>query len=266
MGTLIGLGYKARQGKNFVANYMVEHATREVGVQMSCVDGKIVCTKLPDKNIKLYAFADELKLYCAEHHDELLEQWQLINQTQRNPPWKNDPIYGCTTILQWYGTDVARKQDPDTWVKALDARLSRENPEIAIVTDVRFPNEAAYIKQNAGYLVEVRRYNTDGSQFLDKDRDPNHPSEVALDDYEGWDFIITCKDGDLKGLKSMSIGVYNLVTGNYNSYDELVDQAFDVVGIHSNALMDSILSEDSQGDGFKFTDGLRTRPHILDEE
>lgn len=233
MGTLLGLGYKARQGKNFVAGYMQEL----------------------NPAIKLYAFADELKIYCAEHHDELLEQWQLVNQTQTNPPWKNDPIYGCTPILQWYGTDVARKQDPDVWVKALHTRISRENPEIAIVTDVRFPNEAAYIKENAGYLVEVRRYNEDGSQFLDKDRDPNHPSETALDEYDGWDFILEVKDGDLKGLKSKAIGVYNLVTGNYHSSAEAeelliyVDEAGEFEWDDDGYVVPVL--DDSQGDGFK---------------
>lgn len=185
---LIGLGNKARQGKNYVANYMKEE----------------------DNSVKLYAFADELKLYCKEHHDELVPQWQLANQTKQYPASKDDPIYGCTPILQWYGTDVARKQDPNTWVKALDRRLSSENPSLAVVTDVRFPNEAEYIKEKGGYLVQVIRLNADGSQYLDKGRDPNHPSEIALDDYPDWDFVIEVMDGDLVGLKRKSVGVLNI--------------------------------------------------------
>ena len=185
---VIGLGHRARQGKNFVANFM----------------------RAQQPDMRLYAFADELKLYCKEHHDELLPRWQLASQTKQVPACKEDPIYGYTKILQWYGTDVARKQDPDTWVKALAARLEVDEPEVAIITDVRFPNEAQFIKEKGGYMVNVRRLLADGSQFVDTSRDPNHPSEIALDDYE-YDFIIEVKDGDLKGLKQKSIGVWNLV-------------------------------------------------------
>src|SRR5712691_5105708 len=107
---LIGLGYRARQGKNYVASYM----------------------KLHDNRVTCYAFADELKLYCKEHHDELLWKWQLAHQTKQPPSWKDDAIYGCTAILQWYGTDIARKENPGIWVQALDRRISLEAPDIAV--------------------------------------------------------------------------------------------------------------------------------------
>jgi len=227
---LIGLGYKARQGKNFVANYMQEYWIKDPGCKVS-----------------IYAFADELKLYCKEHHNELEPQWQLAHQTKAHPAFKADPIYGCTPILQWYGTDVARKANPNTWVEALDRRLSHDNPEIALVTDVRFPNEAEYIKQNGGFMVEVRRYK-DGIQFIDAGRDPKHVSETALDGYEGWDYVIECQDGNLTDLKKKSIGVLNAIN-LYSKAETVKDliHAYD----YSNAIMESI---DSQGDGFKDLD------------
>ncbi len=186
--------------------------------------------------IQIHAFADELKQYCKEHHDELVPRWQLANQTKQYPVHKDDPIYGCTPILQWYGTNVARKQNPNVWVEALQAHLSKEVPEIAIITDVRFPNEADYIKQNAGFMVEVRRYK-DGVQFLATDRDPNHPSEIALDKYEEWDFTIDHQDGDLATLRKKSIGVFNaihLFENKFATYDEYVDVCY------SNDILESI--------------------------
>jgi hypothetical protein len=163
--------------------------------------------------VKTYAFADALKLYCREHHDTLLPQWQLRNQTKQLPFQKDDPIYGYSEILQWVGYE-AREEDPDVWLRIVADQIKTDQPDIAVITDVRFPNEAAYIKENAGYLIEVRRINKDGSQYVDAGRDPNHPGETALDDFEGWDFVISCGDGDLKGLKSKSIGVYNIVTNH----------------------------------------------------
>lgn len=231
---LIGIGAKARQGKNFVANYMKAEADRYVRIDPLLVS-----------KTKLYAFADELKLYCKEHHDELVPKWQLTHQTKQLPGFKEDPIYGCTPILQWYGTNVARKSDPDTWVKALANRLINEGPEIAIVTDVRFPNEAAYIKEKGGHLIEVIRQGKDGEQYLDPGRDPKHESETALDEYDGWDFVIVAKDGDLKGLKAKSVGVYNLISKPEDYLDEayFVDEPD-----YSQAVLDSI---DSDGTGFK---------------
>lgn len=196
---LIGLGHKARQGKNYVANYMKDE----------------------DGSIKLYAFADELKYYCRDHHDELLPQWQLAHQTKATPAHKEDAIYGCTPILQWYGTDVARKANPNIWVEKLAEKLENEKPDIAVITDVRFINEAEFIKSHSGYLVDVIRKNADGSQYQDPGRPSSHPSEIALDDYLGWDFVIMAKDGDLKGLRAKSIGVLNIIKNKNGALDEL---------------------------------------------
>jgi hypothetical protein len=221
---LIGLGHKCRQGKNYVADFM----------------------KAQDQRIKIYAFADELKLYCREHHDELVPQWQLANQTKQLPAKKDDPIYGYTPILQWYGSNVARKQDPDVWVKALSRRLSEEVPEVAVIADVRFPNEAEFIKKAGGFLAEVIRLKAEGEQYIDSGRDPNHISETALNNYDGWDFIIMAKDGDLKSLKQKSIGVLNLATAITNN--EWIDEALYVDDPnYSDAITQSL---NDQGDGF----------------
>lgn len=179
---LIGLGSRARQGKNYVANYMKE------------VHPEIV----------LYSFADELKRYCKERHEELVPRWQLANQTKALPVAKEDPIYGYTAILQWYGTEVVRKNSPDHWVHVLADKIKFENPEIAVVTDVRFENEAAWVKNHDGFLVEVIRLQEDGTQYYDPNRDKNHASETALDGYLGYDFHLLCKSGNLDSLRIKS--------------------------------------------------------------
>lgn len=194
MTLVIGLGHRARQGKDFVSKYMQE--------------------ALPSL-VQIYSFARELKLYCKEHHDEELAKWQLANQTKQFPACKTDPIYGYTPILQKVGMDF-RATDPDYWIKKVDAKIHEsieDEPEIAIITDVRFPNEAAYIKENSGYTVEVRRLVKDGDklyQYVDPGRDPKHPSETALNDYN-FDFVIQCRDGDLDSLKQKSVHTLNTI-------------------------------------------------------
>jgi hypothetical protein len=185
MTLLIGLGSKARQGKDYVAKYMQE--------------------LFPE--IKTYSFANELKKHCRDNHDEIETAFRLAKQYKGTIAKKDDPIYGYTPILQWYGTEVVRAKSPDHWVHVISDRIATERPEIAIITDVRFPNEANYIKNHDGYLVEVIRVKADGSRYLDPGRDPNHPSETALDDYLGFDFTIRVKDGDLDSLKAKAKAV-----------------------------------------------------------
>lgn len=226
---IIGLGSKARQGKNFVANYMQEALSV----------------------IKQYSFADELKRYCKEHHDELEPRWQLAHQTKQKPGWKEDPIYGCTPILQWYGTDVARKQNPNVWVEAVAARIEKDQPEAVVITDVRFPNEAEFVKKNGGYMVQVIRIKDDGTQYLDAGRDPNHPSEIALDDYN-FDYYIRVKDGDLNALKYKSLGVLsNCVKAYAETFrgDDVVNSVPDSTG---DSLSDSEISEGWKIIGFEY--------------
>lgn len=207
---LIGLGSKARQGKNYVGNYMKE--------------------AIPE--IQFYSFADELKKYCRDHHNELEPQWQLAHQWNKADKitWKDDPIYGCTPILQWYGTAIMRKKDPDHWIKIIAKQLLQDSPQIAIITDVRFENEANFVKLNDGYLVEVIRVNADGTRFLDPGRDPHHLSEIALDEYKGWDFIIRCKSGDLDSLKHKSLGCLQAIVNQHSTLASVPDSTGDSIG------------------------------------
>lgn len=179
---IIGLGYKARQGKNVVVQAMKD--------KMAIIAPKLVVTA--------YAFAKELKTYCRDHHDELYEKYPHVGKNE-----KDDPIYGFVGMLQWYGTDIIRTQDPDHWVKLLEKRIGAEAPDIALVTDVRFKNEAAWLHDKpTGFLVEVIRRREDGTQYLDPKRDPRHASEVDLDGYKGWNYIIIARDGEIEKLKA----------------------------------------------------------------
>jgi hypothetical protein len=173
--------------------------------------------KEEDNRVRVYAFGDEIKLACKAAHDTLVTQWETHHPGQKLSPPKKDPIYGYCDILQWYGTDIVRKENPNFWIDSLHKHLVKDAPEIAVITDVRFPNEAEYIKAQGGYLVEIVRLNKDNTQYIDPNRDPNHPSEMAMDGYP-WDYIIVAKDGDLQGLKSKSIGVLNLAKIGPDNY------------------------------------------------
>jgi Deoxynucleotide monophosphate kinase len=93
--------------------------------------------------------------------------------------------------LQDYGT-TARRHDPEFWIKRLDALIQTLHYEGGIqrfvITDVRFRNEADYIRQRGGKLIRVqhgdRPYPLHGTDLA------GHMSEIGLDSYHGWDLVL----------------------------------------------------------------------------
>lgn len=108
-------------------------------------------------------------------------------------------------MLQHYGTDYRRAQDPDYWVKRLMETLEREQPDMAFVTDVRFPNEVEAIHAAGGYVVKVVR------SIKPDIAVPAHPSENALDGYTGWDYTLTA--ATLPELRTKAAALYPKIAG-----------------------------------------------------
>lgn len=103
-------------------------------------------------------------------------------------------------LLQALGTDVLRRIDPDIWVRVMAEEIAEEAPRIALIPDVRFPNEADFIRRSGGILVRVVRLNADYTPWIAKDRDPQHASEIALDGYR-FDLEFPVISGDFAGLR-----------------------------------------------------------------
>jgi hypothetical protein len=87
------------------------------------------------------------------------------------------------TIQQYVGTDlVKRKFDRDYWIKVLDP-LVRERVERGIkvaITDIRFPEEAEYVRNNGGLLIKI----TGSSRYSEGELVADHDSEKFIDQIE----------------------------------------------------------------------------------
>ncbi len=60
--------------------------------------------------------------------------------------------------MQVFGTEVGRSLlGDDVWVQALFNQLSRERPEKVVITDCRFPNEIAAVRDAGGFPLWVSR-------------------------------------------------------------------------------------------------------------
>ena len=63
-------------------------------------------------------------------------------------------------ILQWWGTEYRRAQQPNYWSTKVALRIAemrQADQERVVVTDCRFPNEAKAIRLMGGELWQVRR-------------------------------------------------------------------------------------------------------------
>lgn len=143
--------------------------------------------RLP-RETRIYSFARDLKGYA-----------RVMGMNEKDPE-----------LLVSLGTGVLRRLNPDVFVRCLRAQIEEEQPRVALITDVRFPNEATWCVHNGG-LVKVERLNEDGSPFFSADRNPNGEPEVALNDWRAWTFHFQAKTGDLTTLNTAADSLADLL-------------------------------------------------------
>ena len=128
-----------------------------------------------------HAFADKLKQVLAIILNVRVEAFEdnIFKMSYSEIAKPEGGYYTNRELLQRFGTEVGRSISPTLWVDALFTSYSEHDHWI--IPDVRFPSEAQAIKDRGGIIIRVDR------ETLSHD---NHPSETALDDYEGFDYRI----------------------------------------------------------------------------
>lgn len=157
-------------------------------------------------HVKLYSFADGLKQLCMEFfglsHSQVYGtdadkntktkiMWEDI------PTWQNSSLNtnrGAMTsreLLQYFGTDVMRKMYNNVWVDHAISTIRTEQSSLAIIADVRFPNEVDAIRHAGGKVIRLTR----------KFQSDSHSSENALDkdnyDWDNFDYVIKNSSPDI---------------------------------------------------------------------
>lgn len=136
---------------------------------------------LGETGIIQLAFANELKYEVAEACGLSINSIE-INKKALRP------------LLQAWGTDFKRNLvDKDYWVKKIAAKINRIpiTTKVVVITDVRFHNEASFIRDVKGFVIRVNR---------PSDNKDTHISETELYDYQ-FDYTIN-NTGTLKDLKA----------------------------------------------------------------
>ena len=121
---VIGFAGKARSGKDTAGAYLVDQY-----------------------QFLRYSFAQPLK--DATNIMFHLTDKQIENKEKPAEPWGRSP----RELYQKVGTDIARAIDVNVWVKGADI-FKNDNPGRSIViTDVRFSNEADWIRSHGGVVI-----------------------------------------------------------------------------------------------------------------
>lgn len=183
----IAFGHKARTGKDTA----VEHIKDVYGAHVVRFAGPIyeIATQIQNICITLYTgpiLVTIERIYSAINevikepsHEHSIKNWidrilipKILQEggvKEKKVPW----------LLQLIGTDLKNIIGYNLWVNMIQYKISAiltTDPEANICCpDVRFPNEYDMLETAGFVLVRVNRENRP------IDRDPNHPSEIALD-------------------------------------------------------------------------------------
>lgn len=161
-------------------------------------------------------FTDKLKALVAFHFGFDVAQFDTAEKTLLPPRygdnmsiqemlglWQSlrlqDVYDGTTTVgraLQLWGTAL-RNVDEQLWIKSVADFIESKTAQNAasdkrllfIVPDTRFPNEAAWLRDNMGGVV-VRLNGDPGRVAENSQRDLQHVSETALDNYAGFNLVL----------------------------------------------------------------------------
>jgi hypothetical protein len=116
-----------------------------------------------------------------------------------------------------------RAENVDHWVELLEEDLENTFWDVAIIPNVRFPNEATFIQEQycvgpagTSAIVRVTALVKDGISYISQDRDPNHISETGTHDIEA-DYFLTVKKGQTKLLEAQAGALLNYLQGEANN-------------------------------------------------
>lgn len=102
-------------------------------------------------------------------------------------------------VMQFVGTEIFRKMYGNVWSQGTVNRIKKEGSEFAVICDCRFPNEVEAVQRAGGKVIRLTRCINELDQ---------HPSEIALDNYEGFDAVV---DNQNLSIGKQNEAVYKLL-------------------------------------------------------
>jgi len=196
---VVGIGYQMRQGKDTIANYLVEKygftkisfasaLKKEVGdpnkvlmwvdiienvVWLRKSDNLFEIVKGKLKIEALNFYAENGDLFHYENYDKKVCMMRGVSYKHR-------------ALLQFWGTEYRRAMDEDYWVNKVAEFIKASDDKNFVIPDVRFMNEFEYIQRENGIAVKVFGRDVGG----EKGQSHQSETELAVLDDSEWDVVI----------------------------------------------------------------------------
>jgi hypothetical protein len=199
-------------GKDTAADYLVNHHDFVRESFASNLKDSVAAIFGWDRTL-LEGLTEEARIWR-----EQVDTWwaSRLNMPTLTPRW----------VLQHWGTEVCRQGfHDDIWIASLENRLKNTNQNI-VISDCRFPNELASIKNSGGILIRVSRGDDPDWYHLaleNKDLMPQVYPEVHISE---WAWIGTD---------------FDYVVENNGSKQDLFSQIESIVKISSTMFVRSIV-------------------------
>lgn len=225
---IVGIAGRKQSGKNTVANFINGHVLKSKNMIQDFYidsDGKLV-VKTEDSGgnsgfgifdvtrkdaafveyaerdlwpyIKVYHFADPLKEMAIDlfalNPNEIYGTDSDKNKNT-NIDWSDMPFNGDKSgkmtnreFLEHFGTKIVRRIKNDAWSRYTVKRILAEQSDIAIIPDVRFPNEVEAIQSCGGKVIRLTRdifsSTSEAEVALDKDKFSWDNFDLVLDNQD----------------------------------------------------------------------------------
>lgn len=170
---IIAFAGRKQSGKTTCSEFIADYHDSIIGAQ----------------NSKIYNFADPLKKDICINILGLSYDQCYGSDNDKNELvdcyWDGHQLT-AREVLQIVGTDMFRKMKTNVWSEATIRLVQKENKQLAIIADCRFPNEVEAIQKVGGFVIKLARnpHNSD------------HSSETALDscNYDENNFNLVVKN------------------------------------------------------------------------
>lgn len=166
---IIGLSGRARSGKTTAAEYL----QREYGFEILSLSAPL----------KQMALDIDPIVDATPHYERLSRVVEVLG-------WEfaKDAYPDVRRFLQRLGTEGVRGTfGVNAWVNLAEETIWDEDESINwVIPDVRFSNEAAMVRREGGYVVEVRR------DSQEHDAPGEHPSEAGVES----DHVVINEEGE----------------------------------------------------------------------
>jgi hypothetical protein len=181
---------------------------------------------------KVYAIADKLKAFVSDVFNIDINLLYGTNEDKNTPTtvkWEKlykfldkstvkelkavntSEFVSIRDLLKYFGSNICRELNNDCWINSCLKQIEFEDSEVAVICDVRFPNEIEAIKNKGGVVILLER-----DPFNDE-----HPSEQLIREMDRSVFsaVIDNKDLDIEGKNAKllevikGLGLFNVTIG-----------------------------------------------------